>query len=113
MPGMDGFEVASLIKQHDRYRAIPILFVTASVQHIEWIFKAYSVGAVDFLSKPLDPHAVRAKVAVFVEIYRQKQQLKRHAARAQEFERRERELAVGRLKLESERRYRNLAEAIP
>jgi PAS domain S-box-containing protein len=113
MPGMDGFEVASTIKQRERFKNIPIIFVTASVHHIEWIFKAYNVGAVDFLHKPLDPHAVRAKVAVFVELYRQKQQLKRHAARIQEFERRERELEVARLKIESDRRYRHLAEAIP
>jgi PAS domain S-box-containing protein len=113
MPGMDGFEVASLLKQHERHRGIPILFVTASVEQIDWIFRAYSVGAVDFLAKPLDPHAVRAKVAVFVEMYRQKQQLKRHAALQQELQRRDRELAVARLRLESERRYRNLAQAIP
>jgi PAS domain S-box-containing protein len=113
MPGMDGFEVASTIKQRERFKNIPIIFVTASVHHIEWIFKAYSVGAVDFLNKPLDPHAVRAKVAVFVELYRQRQQLKRHAARIQEFERRERELEVAQLRSESDRRYRHLAEAIP
>ncbi|HYO59841.1 sensor histidine kinase [Archangium sp.] len=113
MPGMDGFEVASTIKQRERFKNIPIIFVTASVHHIEWIFKAYSVGAVDFLHKPLDPHAVRAKVAVFVELYRQKQQLKHHAATIQRFERRERELEVARLRIESDRRYRHLAEAIP
>jgi PAS domain S-box-containing protein len=113
MPGMDGFEVATIIKQRERYRHIPILFVTASVHHIEWIFKAYSVGAVDFLHKPLDPHAVRAKVAVFVELYRQKRQLREHAARLQEFERREHDIEVARLKFESERSYRHLAEAIP
>jgi PAS domain S-box-containing protein len=113
MPGMDGFEVASIIKQRERFKHIPIIFVTASVQHIEWIFKAYSVGAVDFLHKPLDPHAVRAKVSVFVELYRKEQQLKRHAAKLQEFERRERDMEVAQLKVESERRYRHLAEAIP
>ncbi len=113
MPGMDGFEVASIIKQRERFKNIPIIFVTASVQHIEWIFKGYSVGAVDFLQKPLDPHAVRAKVAVFVELYRQKQELKRHAATIGELERRERELAIERIRLEGERRYRTLAEAIP
>ena len=113
MPGMDGFEVASTIKQRERFKDIPIIFVTASVQHIEWIFKAYSVGAVDFLHKPLDPHAVRAKVAVFADLHRKGQQLKRHAAKIREFERRERELEVARLRVESERRYRHLAEAIP
>jgi PAS domain S-box-containing protein len=95
MPDMDGFEVAATIKQRERFKTIPIIFVTASVQDIDWIFRAYQIGAVDFLHKPLDPHAVRAKVSVFVELFRQKQQLKRQAA----------ELA--------ELRMRSLAEAIP
>jgi PAS domain S-box-containing protein len=95
MPGMDGFEVAATLKQRERFRAIPIIFVTASIQHIEWIFRAYSVGAVDFLSKPLDPHAVRAKVGVFVELFRQRQQIEQQAAQL------------------SELKVRNLAEAIP
>ena len=54
MPQMDGFEVARVIKQRERFRWIPIIFVTASVQNIEWIFEAYSVGAVDFLPKPVE-----------------------------------------------------------
>jgi PAS domain S-box-containing protein len=113
MPGMDGFEVAATVKQRARFRAIPIIFVTASVQNIDWIFKAYSVGAVDFLQKPLDPHAVRAKVAVFAELFRQKQQLSRQATLLQQMERRERQLEVARLRSESERRYRHLSNAIP
>jgi len=71
MPKMDGFETASLIKRLERKRRIPILFVTASVYDMESIFQAYTVGAVDYLKKPLDPHQVRAKVAVFVELHRQ------------------------------------------
>jgi PAS domain S-box-containing protein len=113
MPKMDGFEVAAIVKQRSRFRTIPIIFVTASIQHIEWIFRAYSIGAVDFLQKPLDPHAVRAKVAVFVELFRQRQQLARQAERLRESERREREHEMLRVRLENERRYRNLAEAIP
>jgi PAS domain S-box-containing protein len=113
MPQMDGFEVARIIKQRERFKWIPIIFVTASIENIEWIFEAYRVGAVDFLGKPIDPHAVRAKVAVFVEAYRQRRQIQRQAALLRESERRERELEIARLKLETERRYRNLAEAIP
>jgi len=113
MPQMDGFEVATTIKQRERFRFTPIIFVTASVQHIEWIFRAYSVGAVDFLHKPLDPHAVRAKVAVFVEMYRQRVLLRRQGERMREMEHRERQLEVAKLKWENEQRYRNLAEAIP
>ncbi len=113
MPGMDGFEVATIIRQHDRFKTLPIIFVTASVNHLEWIFKAYSVGAVDFLLKPLDPHAVRAKVAVFAELHRQTEQAKRYAAQVKEFERREREREVARVRTEGEQRYRQLTEAIP
>jgi PAS domain S-box-containing protein len=113
MPRIDGFEVAATIKQRERFKYIPIIFVTASVQNIEWIFKAYSVGAVDFLAKPLDAHAVRSKVAVFVQLFLQRKQLERQAVLLKESERRERELEVTRLKLENERRYRNLAESIP
>jgi PAS domain S-box-containing protein len=113
MPEMDGFEVATTLKQRKRFRSIPILFVTASVQNVDWIYRAYSVGAVDFLQKPLDPHAVRSKVAVFVELYRQQQQIERQSKLLAESERRERALEMAKLKLENERRYRNLAEAIP
>jgi CheY-like chemotaxis protein len=91
MPGMDGFEVASIIKQRAAYRAIPIIFVTASVQHIEWIYKAYGVGAVDFLQKPLDAQQVRAKVGVFVELHRQRLLIRRQADLLREYELREQE----------------------
>jgi PAS domain S-box-containing protein len=113
MPRMDGFEVASTLKQRVSYRSIPIIFVTASVQHIEWIFKAYSVGAVDFLQKPLDPHQVRAKVAVFAELFRQKRQIQRQAAQLREQERREQALELERVRMCHEQRFRNLATAIP
>jgi PAS domain S-box-containing protein len=113
MPTMDGFEVARIIKQRPACSATPILFVTATLQHIEWIFKAYSVGAVDFLQKPLDPYQVRAKVSVFVDLFRQSRQIQRQAERLREQERREQAIEVERLRFAHERRFRNLAEAIP
>jgi PAS domain S-box-containing protein len=113
MPKMDGFEVASALKQRIAYRSIPIIFVTASVQHIEWIFKAYSVGAVDFLQKPLDPHQVRAKVAVFAELFRQKRQIEQQNAQLREQERREQALELDRMRLRHEQRFRNLATVLP
>ncbi len=79
MPGMDGFETAALIKQREQSRHIPIIFVTASVYNMENIFRGYDVGAVDYLRKPVDPHEVRSKVAVFVELYRQRRQIERQA----------------------------------
>lgn len=102
MPGMDGFEVASIIKQRAAFRTIPIIFVTASVGRIDWIYRAYSSGAVDFMNKPLDPHAVRGKVEVFVELHRQKLRIQRQAEQLREQERRL-----------HDQRFRNLADAIP
>jgi len=113
MPTMDGFEVASFIKKRERYRLIPIIFVTASTGSMEWAFKSYSVGAVDFLRKPFDAEVIRAKVSVFVELFRQRQQIRKQAQLLREAERRESDMEIMRLKLESERRYRNLGDAIP
>ena len=75
MPRMDGFETAAIIKEREQSKLIPILFITASVYDMEHVFRGYNVGAVDYLRKPVDPHAVRAKVAVFVELYRQRKKI--------------------------------------
>jgi PAS domain S-box-containing protein len=89
MPGMDGFETARLIKQRVRSCKIPIIFITASVYDMENIYKGYTVGAVDYLPKPVDPHAVRAKVEVFVELHRQARQIERQAQLLREIQERE------------------------
>jgi signal transduction histidine kinase len=73
MPGMDGFELAELMRGTERTRHIPIVFVTAAGRELNYAFRGYESGAVDFLYKPLDPHAVRGKVDVFVELQRQRQ----------------------------------------
>ncbi|MGH3991464.1 MAG: response regulator, partial [Pseudonocardiaceae bacterium] len=54
MPGLDGFETAALIKQRERTRHVPIIFVTALSQDTEHVFRGYSEGAVDYLLKPYD-----------------------------------------------------------
>src|SRR5436190_3640227 len=71
MPGLDGFETASLIKQRQRTRLIPIIFVTAVSKDTEHVFRGYSEGAVDYLLKPYDPAVLRSKVSVFVDLYEQ------------------------------------------
>jgi CheY-like chemotaxis protein len=91
MPGMDGFEVASAIKEREQSKLTPIIFLTASVFDMDHIFRRYPVGAVDYLRKPLDPHALRAKVAVFVELHRQKRQIERQAAVIREAEQKRQE----------------------
>ena len=91
MPRMDGFEVAARIRDREQSRRIPILFISASVFDLENAYKGYAVGAVDCLQKPVDAAAVRAKVSVFVELFRQRRQLERQAEAIRQSERRERE----------------------
>ncbi|TFY99566.1 hybrid sensor histidine kinase/response regulator [Ramlibacter rhizophilus] len=75
MPGMNGFELAELMRGTERTRQIPIVFVTAAGRELNYAFRGYESGAVDFLYKPLDAHMVRSKVAVFVDLFRQRQAL--------------------------------------
>jgi PAS domain S-box-containing protein len=69
MPGLDGFETATYIKQVEKTRHIPIIFLTAISKDASHVFQGYSVGAVDYLFKPYDPNVLRSKVTVFVDLY--------------------------------------------
>ena len=69
MPGMDGFETATHIKSRDRTRHVPIIFLTAISREVHHQLRGYDAGAVDYLAKPFEPSVLRAKVAVFVELY--------------------------------------------
>ncbi len=75
MPGMDGFELAELMRGNERTRNIPIIFLTAAVGDPSRQFRGYEAGAVDFLSKPFDPFVLRSKVEVFVQLHHQKRRL--------------------------------------
>ncbi len=77
LPGMDGYEVARMIRGRRRSRRTPIIFVTAYDTPSERMIEAYSQGAVDFLVKPLVPAVLRSKVSVFVELYQKTEQVKR------------------------------------
>jgi signal transduction histidine kinase len=77
LPGMDGYEVARMIRGRKRCQRTPIIFVTAYETPSERMIEAYSQGAVDFLVKPLVPAVLRSKVAVFVELFQMSEQLKR------------------------------------
>ncbi len=79
MPVMDGFETASLIRQRERSRTTPIIFITALGRSEEHVFRGYDVGAVDYLTKPVVPEILRSKVAVFVELARKNALLQQHA----------------------------------
>jgi CheY-like chemotaxis protein len=69
MPGMDGFETANLIRQRQRSRNTPIIFITAFSTNDAFVFKGYSLGAVDYLLKPIDPVVLASKVGVFVDLF--------------------------------------------
>jgi signal transduction histidine kinase len=70
MPGMDGFEVAELMRRNERTRRIPIIFVTAINKERRHIFSGFEAGAVDYMFKPVDSFIMRSKVQVFLEIKR-------------------------------------------
>lgn len=76
MPNMDGFETATHIKRRERTRHVPILFLTAADRDAQLALRGYSVGAVDYLTKPFDPWVLRAKVSVFVDLWTKSQQLR-------------------------------------
>ncbi len=75
MPGMDGFEVAELIRGSEKTRHIPIIFLTAISKDETHVFTGYEKGAVDYLFKPLEPIILRSKANVFIELYQQRQKL--------------------------------------
>lgn len=72
MPNMNGFELAELMRGTEKTRHIPIVFVSASGKELNYAFRGYESGAVDFLHKPLDIAAVKSKVNVFVSLYQQR-----------------------------------------
>src|SRR6266702_4902640 len=75
MPQMDGFETAALIRQRDKSRHTPIIFLTALGRSEEALFKGYDIGAVDYLIKPIVPSILKSKVAVFVQLKKQSELL--------------------------------------
>jgi len=79
MPGMDGFETAKLIRQRERSLNTPIIFLTAFSTSDTLVFKGYSLGAVDYLFKPLQPEILKSKVAVFVDLFKKTAEIKRQA----------------------------------
>jgi signal transduction histidine kinase len=96
MPGMNGFELAELMRGTEKTRNIPIVFVSAAGRELNYAFKGYESGAVDFLHKPLDIQAVKSKVNVFVDLYRHGKALKQQID-ALEQSRREQDQLLQRL----------------
>jgi len=116
MPGLDGFETARLIRGRERSRATPIIFLTAHDDDSLSAERAYALGAVDYLVKPLVPVILRAKVAGFIDLFLKTEQVKRQADQLLRMERGEfqRSLAEENARLrDSERRFRTLATHVP
>ena len=100
MPGMNGLETATMIYERDKLKAIPIIFITAYSNDDEYIFKGYQMGGVDYIYKPINPELLRAKVGVFVDLYRKNHQLVSH----------EKKLVAANKSLQKEIQERKLSE---
>ena len=104
MPGMNGFEVAEIIKSRERSRTIPIIFLSAISKEDAYVFKGYSMGAVDYVFKPFNPDVLRSKVAVFVDLFLKQQEIQRQGDLLRESQKRELELEHRTSLLETEAR---------
>lgn len=104
MPDMNGFDAAQIIKSREKSRYIPIIFLSAINKEDAYVFKGYSMGAVDYVFKPFNPDVLRSKVAVFVDLYLKQQQIMEQAELLADGERRELELQHRAELLESEAR---------
>jgi PAS domain S-box-containing protein len=104
MPGMDGFETATLIRNRGRSRQTPIIFLTAFSTSDQMLFKGYALGAVDYLLKPIDPNILTSKVTVFVELFKKTQAVQRQAAQL---------TAINAELRQSEERFRSLSTCSP
>ena len=102
MPGTDGFAAATLIKQREKTRGIPIIFITALSRDPSFVFQGYEHGAVDYILKPFEPTILRSKVAVFIELFEQREQIAEQGKRLLEADR-----------ARADRRYRALCDCIP
>jgi signal transduction histidine kinase len=104
MPDMDGFELAELMRGTERTRNVPIVFVSAAGKELNYAFKGYETGAVDFLHKPLDVAAVKSKVNVFVAMAQQREEVR---LQVEALEQSRRELRATQIELEHAVRMRD------
>src|ERR1051325_1960401 len=83
MPGMDGYETAQIIRSREQTSRIPIVFLSAVNKEMEHLMRGYSMGAVDYVFKPVEPVVLRSKVAVFVDLYLMTREIQRKARQEQ------------------------------
>ena len=104
MPEIDGFETATLIRQRERSRSTPIIFLTAFSTNDNLVFKGYALGAVDYLHKPIDPVILTSKVTVFVDLFKKTMEVQQQAAQL---------AAINAQLSQSEQRFRSLSTCSP
>jgi PAS domain S-box-containing protein len=108
MPGLDGYATAELIRRRERSRHIPIIFVSAIDKDDEHIARAYAMGAVDYVFKPVDPVILRSKISVLVDLYLKNEEVRRQAQLERTLQ--EENLRIRQEKLEAERQLRRIEE---
>jgi signal transduction histidine kinase/DNA-binding response OmpR family regulator len=79
MPDLNGFDLAEMIRERECTQHTPIIFVSATSRDEQYVFKGYSLGAVDYLTKPFEPEILKSKVRFFTKLYQQNQEIKRQA----------------------------------
>ncbi|MDP2227612.1 MAG: response regulator [Moraxellaceae bacterium] len=84
MPGMDGFEVAELMRKSKRTQMVPIIFVTAISKEAKYVARGYGVGAIDYMFKPLNPEILQHKAKFFLDLDMQKRRLEEKLRKSQE-----------------------------
>ncbi|HEX5863551.1 MAG TPA: ATP-binding protein [Casimicrobiaceae bacterium] len=104
MPGMNGFEVAEIIKSREKSRTIPIIFLSAISKEDAYVFKGYSMGAVDYVFKPFNPDVLKSKVSVFVDLFVKQRELQLQGELLRDSQKRELELEHRTSLLEAEAR---------
>jgi PAS domain S-box-containing protein len=108
MPGLDGYATAELIRRRERSRHIPIILFSAIDKDDEHIARAYAMGAVDYVFKPVDPVILRSKITVLVELYLKNEEVRRQAQLERMLQ--EENLRIRQEKLEAERQLRQIEE---
>lgn len=108
MPRLDGYATAELIRRREKSRHIPIIFVSAIDKDDEHIARAYAMGAVDYVFKPVDPVILRSKIAVLVDLYLKNEEVRRQAQLERLLQ--EENLRIRQEKLEAERQLRQIEE---
>lgn len=113
MEGMSGLDLARLIRERQKTRNLPIVFMTGLATTLADALEGYALGAFDYLLHPLIPEVVRAKVATLVELYRARKEIEQQKEEILLVQRRQAEIDLLELRLASERRYRSLVDAVP